>query len=146
MVDTQLCGIFFKINSQASVQFLPSPEYLEAGKFKISRHAKMVDTQNLNLNKLYYRESYDQLLAVSDYYTLFDRPSECLGYKKSDLALVSSASISTVTNVSKDKVARILTDFFQGLIEVSRRTNKEAKICVGACGHLLLQKNRELSF
>jgi len=82
MVDTQLCGIFFKINSQASVQFLPSPDYLEAGKFKISRHAKMVDTQNLNLNKLYYRESYDQLLAVSDYYTLFDRPSECLGYKK----------------------------------------------------------------
>jgi hypothetical protein len=26
----------------------------------------MVETQNLNLNKLYYRESYDQLLAVSN--------------------------------------------------------------------------------
>lgn len=42
----------------------------------------MVDTQHLNLNKLYYRESYDQLLAVSSYYMSFYRPSECLGYKK----------------------------------------------------------------
>jgi hypothetical protein len=44
VVDTQLAGIFFKMSSQANVQFFPSPEYLDAGKFKVSKAAKMAET------------------------------------------------------------------------------------------------------
>jgi hypothetical protein len=41
---------------------------------------------------------------------------------------MSYASIGAVTNLGKEMVQRILTDFFQALIEVSRRSVKEARI------------------
>jgi hypothetical protein len=60
--------------------------------------------------------------------------------------LLSCVSIAAVTNLSKEMVQRILTDFFQAIIELSRRTQKEARIRVGPCGYLNLYKNRELTF
>jgi len=56
------------------------------------------------------------------------------------------ASISIVTSVSKEHVRRILTDFFAALIEISRKTAKEARIELKGFGFLHLFKNRELAF
>lgn len=59
---------------------------------------------------------------------------------------MSYASISAVTNLGKEIVQRILTDFFQALIEISRRSAKEARIKISQSGILCLFRNRELSF
>jgi len=49
---------------------MPSPEFQDAGKFKIQRSSngqKLVGSEldNLSLAKAFYKESYDQVLAVS---------------------------------------------------------------------------------
>ena len=41
---------------------------------------------------------------------------------------------------------RILTDFFTALVDVSRKTGKEAHIKMKGFGTLYLFKNRELAF
>mgnify|MGYP007004902571 CR=1 FL=1 len=46
----------------------------------------------------------------------------------------------------KDQIKRILTDLFTALIEVSRKTGKEARLCLKGFGTLYLFKNRELAF
>ncbi len=51
-----------------------------------------------------------------------------------------------VTNIGAEQVKRILIDIFQALIEVSRRTNKEARLRFKNLGCLSLYQNRELSF
>jgi len=84
------------------MQFFPSPDYLEAGKFKIQRSlnaSRIVgsDIENVAQAKQLYRESYDQILAET---------------KKSDITYMSYASIGAVTNLGKEMVQRILTDFF----------------------------------
>ena len=61
--------------------------------------------------------------------------------------LLSFASISAVVSgVDTDLVRRILVDFFQYKIELSRRTHKEAKIKISNLGYLHLYRNRELAF
>ena len=61
--------------------------------------------------------------------------------------MLSFASISAVVSgVDTDLVRRILTDFFQYIIELSRRTQKEAKIKISNLGYLYLYRNRELAF
>ena len=59
--------------------------------------------------------------------------------------MLSFASISIVTSVSKDQVKRVLTDFFSALIEISRKTQKEARIELKNFGIFHLFKNRELA-
>ena len=59
---------------------------------------------------------------------------------------MSFASLSLVTNATKDQVKRILTDFFAALVDVSRKTSKEARIRMKGFGTLHLFKNRELAF
>ena len=65
---------------------------------------------------------------------------------KSELALISFASLSLVTSSTKDQVKRILTDLFTALVDVSRKTGKEAHIKMKDFGTLYLFKNRELAF
>ena len=59
---------------------------------------------------------------------------------------MSFASMSVVTNVSRDQVRRILTDLFQAMVEVSRRTTKEVRFTFPGCGFMHVYKNRELAF
>jgi len=51
-----------------------------------------------------------------------------------------------VTNSTKEQVKRILTDFFTALVDVSRKTGKEARINIKGLGTIYLFKNRELAF
>ena len=62
------------------------------------------------------------------------------------LALVSFAALSLVTSSTKEQVKRILTDLFTALIDVSRKTNKEARLSMKGFGTIYLFKNRELAF
>lgn len=50
-----------------------------------------------------------------------------------------------MTSVSKEQAKRVLTDFFAGLIEVSRKTQKEARIEIKNFGVLHIFKNREIA-
>ena len=65
---------------------------------------------------------------------------------KGEQALVSFAALSLVTSSTKEQVKRILTDFFTALIDVSRKTNKEARLSMKGFGTIYLFKNRELAF
>ena len=51
-----------------------------------------------------------------------------------------------MTSSTKEQVKRILTDFFTALVDVSRKTGKEARIKMKGFGTLYLFKNRELAF
>lgn len=51
-----------------------------------------------------------------------------------------------MTSSTKEQVRRILTDIFTGLVDVSRKTGKEAHINMKGFGMLYLFKNRELAF
>ena len=59
---------------------------------------------------------------------------------------MSFAAIAMVTKVPEDQARHIISDFFRGLVEVSRRTTKEARIELKGLGFIHLFKNRELSF
>jgi len=60
--------------------------------------------------------------------------------------MMSFASLAIVTNISVELCRRILTDIFQGLIDLSRRGHKEATLCIKNVGYLHLFKSRELAF
>ena len=60
--------------------------------------------------------------------------------------MLAFASISLVTNSTKEQVRRILSDIFTALIDVSRKTGKEARLNMKGFGMLHLFKNRELAF
>ena len=51
-----------------------------------------------------------------------------------------------MTNSTKEQVKRILTDFFTALVDVSRKTGKEARLLIKGFGTVYLFKNRELAF
>jgi hypothetical protein len=65
---------------------------------------------------------------------------------KGEQAQISFASLSLVTNSTKEQVRRLLTDLFAALVDVSRKTNKEARIKMKGFGTIYLFKNRELAF
>ena len=46
----------------------------------------------------------------------------------------------------KELIKRIMTDLFTALIDVSRKTGKEARLALKGFGTLYLFKNRELAF
>ena len=60
--------------------------------------------------------------------------------------MLSFASLSLVTNSSKEFVKKALTDLFAALIETSRKTGKEARVNMKGFGTIYLFKNRELAF
>jgi len=51
-----------------------------------------------------------------------------------------------VTSSTKEQVKRVLTDIFTALVDVSRKTGKEARLGMKGFGTLFLFKNRELAF
>lgn len=65
---------------------------------------------------------------------------------KGEVAILSFASLSLVTSSTKEQVKRILTDFFTALVDVSRKTGKEARLVMKGFGTIHLFKNRELAF
>ena len=60
--------------------------------------------------------------------------------------MLSFASLSLVTNSSKEFVKKVLTDLFAALIETSRKTGKEARVNMKGFGTIYLFRNRELAF
>ena len=60
--------------------------------------------------------------------------------------MLSFASLSLVTNSSKEFVKKVLTDLFAALIETSRKTGKEARVNMKGVGTIYLFRNRELAF
>ena len=65
---------------------------------------------------------------------------------KSNQVMLSFASLSLVTNATKEQVKHSLTDIFTALIDVSRKTAKEARLSLKGFGTLYLFRNRELAF
>lgn len=59
---------------------------------------------------------------------------------------MSYASLAAVAGLSQTQTQKIITDIFQSLIELSRRTQKEAKVRLGNCGSLVVTRSRELAF
>ena len=51
-----------------------------------------------------------------------------------------------VTGVTQEQARRILTDFWAALVEISRRTAKDARIELKEFGFVTLLRNRELQF
>ena len=51
-----------------------------------------------------------------------------------------------MTSCTKEQARRILTDLFTALIDVSRKTKKEARMSLKGFGTIYLFKNRELAF
>lgn len=56
------------------------------------------------------------------------------------------AAIGIVTSLSEEACKSILTDVFSALVELSRRTGKEARLHFKGVGFLHLFMNRDLSF
>ena len=65
---------------------------------------------------------------------------------KGQLVLLSFGALSLVTSSSKEQVKRCLSDLFTALVDVSRKTGKEAQLKMKGFGTLHLFKNRELAF
>jgi hypothetical protein len=61
-VDTQLIGLIYKDEKQA-VRYLPSVEYLEAGKFKIRQGDDLIDGLREQAVSS-YKQAYDAKLKV----------------------------------------------------------------------------------
>lgn len=59
---------------------------------------------------------------------------------------ISFSSIAAVAESTPELVRRILTDVFQALIELSRKTKKEAKLTLKNFGFIHLFTNREVAF
>ena len=110
------------------MQFLPSPDFLERGRFKLQksiREAQLTQTECLT-----YKENYDKVIQES----------------KSNLTNLSIEAIAALAEVSVDLTKRILNDVFQELADMTRRSNREARLFIKNLGYLLVFKNRELAF
>mmetsp|Transcript_8219 Transcript_8219/g.9949 ORF Transcript_8219/g.9949 Transcript_8219/m.9949 type:complete len:295 (+) Transcript_8219:152-1036(+) len=135
LVDTSLIGLFLK-DANGDVMYMPSPDYLEAGKFKLQRGMGSV------CSKLGLAEgAIDQMERYSQAYY-----GKLQSTVRSEQAQISFASLSLVTSSTKEQVKRILTELFTALVDVSRKTGKEAHIKMKGLGTLYLFKNRELAF
>ena len=132
LVDTQLVGLFYRDNNNdGNVVYMPSPEYLEAGKFKLSRTSTSSGVTTTDISSDKYNTEYKAKL-------------QSVG--KSELCQLSFASIAMVAGTQKDLTKRILTDIFACLIETSRKTQREARLKFKGLGTLHLFKNREIAF
>ena len=102
-VETHLIGAF--VQDQATTcKFYPSPEYLEAGNFKMHRDLYQ------EFNGSTYPLFYNHLL------------------KDKDIIPVNFSSIAMVCNIKTDKAKGILTDIFSCLIELGRSNHSVIKM------------------
>ena len=77
VVDTGLIGLFFN-DSQRQTQYMPSPEYLDAGRFKLQKGPRGQADEACEENdqtKQAYDEKYRNKLSVSDRFMLLNRCS-----------------------------------------------------------------------
>jgi len=73
-VDTQLIGLIYKDENQ-TVKYLPSVEYLEAGKFKFRQGENLIDgLRDQAVDS--YREAYDAKLKVISIFVTDNRNSQ----------------------------------------------------------------------
>jgi hypothetical protein len=59
---------------------------------------------------------------------------------------MSFAALSMVTQVTEENCRKVINDFFSALVEISRRTTKEARIELKGLGFIHLFANRDLCF
>jgi hypothetical protein len=59
---------------------------------------------------------------------------------------MSYAALGIVTQVTEENCRKIITDFFSAFVELSRRTQKEARIEMKGLGYLHLFANRDIMF
>eukprot|EP00347_Sterkiella_histriomuscorum_P003736 403363144 len=116
MVDTKYIGWFYESEGK-TIEYLPTKEYYEAGKFKNNNIPDF--TQNFELVKQYA--------------------------EKNNLSTMNEQAIALVCNTSAQQVQKILTNFFATLIEISRST-KQKVLLDFKIGYLHLKKNGELLF
>ena len=97
-VDTQVCGVF--IAGADRFKFYPSPDFMEAGKFKMGRDLRkeLSDSQSNN-----YRELYESL---------------------GEAQLLPYQSIASVCDISAEQAKQLVVDIFSGLIEVNTKTKR----------------------
>ena len=119
-----LIGAFLPDANQ-KCNFFPSPEYIEAGRFKLPK--SIVSQLNSNPEST-YQTYYDSMV-------------------KDPLAL-NFGSIAIVCNIKADKAKQILTDIFACLVELRRKhkNSKDLKVQLKSLGHLCVSKSGELSF
>jgi hypothetical protein len=95
------------------VRLYPSPEFLDAGKFK---HSKLIRQE---LSK--FGNEYEKLFQhIKDEATSSD-----------SLISVQQSSIAATCGTQSEVVHQILTNFFACLIEINRKTKKEVKVSFG---------------
>ena len=68
LVDTQLIGLFGKSQPEGDIFFMPSPDYLEAGKFKVQRGpGSLFEKLGLTETGNDYNAKYQEKLQVSSH-------------------------------------------------------------------------------
>lgn len=70
IVETGIMGMFRKLPNDDLIQYLPQPDYLDVGKFKLQkslRGVKLVGSQVDDQSRGFqlYKDSYETLLRVS---------------------------------------------------------------------------------
>lgn len=69
VADTMIVGLFRKHND--AVQFLPQPDYLDVGRFKLQKSLRGVKLTDSAVDGLLYKESYDNFMKVSWRHSLY---------------------------------------------------------------------------
>ena len=121
-VDTTIFGVFMKDGDK--LRFLASPEYLEAGKFRLPRDV--------------LKEK-----GSEDYSKFYEKITGC---QEGEMPVLNFGAIAIVSGLKADKAQTYLTDLFALLIENSRKTTKEVRMSFGSFGELILYRNGELGF
>ena len=70
IADTLIIGLFRKVPNESGIQFLPQPDFLEVGKFKLQKSLRGVslvgsNEQDTARGTQLYKDSYEILLKVS---------------------------------------------------------------------------------
>lgn len=112
-----------------TIKFLPTPDFLEAGKFKLPRNV-LKDKGSDEYHK-YYSSKVEKQTAAEG---------------QSQLSIVNYASLAFVCGLKSEQAKEYVTDMFAQLVEVNRKQSKEVKLTLKHFGYLNLYRNGELSF
>lgn len=136
-VDTNLIGVFLKekvgLSGETRVRFYPSPEYLEAGKFKLLRE---ILKEKGSQDYLRFYNSKVESVTRGETASVEGRPIVSLNF----------GAIAMVSGVKAEQAKQFLSELFALLIETNRKLTKEVKLSFKQFGNLHLYKNGELSF
>lgn len=106
--------MFLPKDDYGITRFMPLPSYLEAGKFKLQKDLLNIDSSDEagGNDKERYIFTYQKIKELG----------------KHEISLLHFAAIGIVVSLSEESCKQILTDIFSGLVELSRRTGKEARL------------------